>query len=92
MAAWVYFVRCRDGSLYCGWSIDPQARAITHNAGKGAAYTRSRRPVTLVYVEACVDRQAAMRREYALKQLPRRKKLALVRAFSSDATPSTPLA
>ena len=57
------------------------ARAKVHNAGKGAAYTRSRRPVTLVYYEACPDRPAAMRREYALKRLTRRQKLALVRAF-----------
>lgn len=79
--AWVYFVCCRDGSLYCGWSNDPVARATVHNAGKGAAYTRSRRPVTLVYYEACVDRRAALRREYALKRLTRRQKLALVRHF-----------
>jgi predicted GIY-YIG superfamily endonuclease len=83
MAAWVYLVRCRDGSLYCGWSTDPQARTRTHNAGTGAAYTRSRRPVTLVYYEACPDRIAAMRREYALKRLTRRKKLALVEGFVS---------
>ena len=80
-AAWVYFVCCRDGSLYCGWSTDPTARAIAHNAGKGAAYTRSRRPVTLVYYEACADRRAALRREYALKRLTRRQKLNLVRTF-----------
>ena len=81
MAAWVYLVRCRDGSLYCGWSTDPHARALKHNAGSGAAYTRSRRPVTLVYYEACADRQAAMRREYAVKRLTRRKKIDLVQGF-----------
>lgn len=79
--AWVYFVGCRDGSLYCGWSTDPLARAAVHNAGKGGAYTRSRRPVTLIYYEACADRQAALRREYALKRLTRRQKLVLVRQF-----------
>ena len=90
VAAWVYFVCCRDGSLYCGWSTDPLARAAVHNAGKGAAYTRSRRPVALVYYEACADRQAAMRREYALKRLTRRQKLALVRLFIPPAiTPTT---
>ena len=90
MATWVYFVRCRDGSLYCGWSTNPVARAITHNSGKGAAYTRSRRPVTLVYYEACADRPAAMRREYALKRLTRRQKLALVQLFIPPAiTPTT---
>lgn len=81
MDAWVYLVRCRDGSLYCGWSTDPQARVLTHNAGKGAAYTRSRRPVTLVWCESCTDRRAAMRREYAIKRLTRRQKLALAATF-----------
>lgn len=90
MVAWVYFVRCRDGSLYCGWSTDPIKRAVTHNAGKGAAYTRSRRPVTLVYYESCADRQTAMRREYALKRLTRRQKLALMQCFIPPRiTPST---
>jgi len=88
--AWVYFVRCRDGSLYCGWSTDPVLRASAHNAGKGAAYTRSRRPVTLVYYEACADRRAALRREHALKRLTRRQKLILVRTFvPSVITPPT---
>ncbi len=87
MAAWVYLVRCRDGSLYGGWSTDPVARARTHNSGKGAAYTRSRLPVTLVYAEECADRSAAMRREYALKRLTRREKLALVREFTRTSSP-----
>jgi len=79
-AAYVYLLRCRDGSLYCGWTTDPTARAATHNAGKGAAYTRSRRPVRLVYCERLKDRSAALRREYAIKQLTRSEKLALARS------------
>jgi len=78
--AFVYLLRCRDGSLYCGWSTDPSGRAATHNAGKGAAYTRSRRPVRLVYCESLTDRSAALKREYAIKQLTRAEKLALVRS------------
>ena len=78
-AAYVYLLRCRDGSLYCGWTTDPAERAATHNAGKGAAYTRSRRPVRLVYCERHKDRSAALRREYAIKQLTRAEKLALIR-------------
>ncbi|MBA3709345.1 MAG: GIY-YIG nuclease family protein, partial [Planctomycetes bacterium] len=66
MAAFVYLLRCRDGSLYCGWSTDPRERARAHNSGRGAAYTRSRRPVRLVYVEPCTDRSAALRREWAI--------------------------
>jgi putative endonuclease len=77
--AYVYLMRCRDGSLYCGWSTDPRARAAAHNAGRGAAYTRSRRPVRLVYCEALASRSLALRREWAIKRLDRRAKLALVR-------------
>jgi putative endonuclease len=72
--AFVYLVRCRDGSLYCGWAIDPEARVHTHNRGTGAAYTRSRLPVELVYVERCRNRSAALKREYAIKQLSRQQK------------------
>jgi predicted GIY-YIG superfamily endonuclease len=79
-AAWVYLLRCRDRSLYCGWATDPLARVEKHNLGKGAAYTRSRLPVRLVWVEACADRSAALKREYAIKQLTRTEKLALVRS------------
>jgi predicted GIY-YIG superfamily endonuclease len=79
VAAFVYLLRCRDGSLYCGWSTDPSERAKAHNSGRGAAYTRSRLPVRLVYVEACADRSAALKRELAIKRLERSEKLALVR-------------
>lgn len=73
-------MRCRDGSLYCGWSVDPVKRAAAHSAGKGAAYTRSRRPVALVWYEECADKRAALRREYAIKRLTRLQKQALVAA------------
>jgi predicted GIY-YIG superfamily endonuclease len=76
--AFVYLVQCRDGSLYCGWAVDPVARAAVHNAGKGATYTRSRRPVRLVWCEACTDKRAALRREYAIKRLTRAHKLRLI--------------
>ncbi len=76
--SYVYLVRCRDGSLYCGWTVDPWKRAAAHSAGKGAAYTRSRRPVVLAWYEECADKRAALRREYAIKRLTRRQKLALV--------------
>lgn len=79
-SAFVYLVRCRDGSLYCGWTVDPVKRAAAHSAGTGAAYTRSRRPVTLVWCEECADKSAALRREYAIKRLTRRQKLALIAA------------
>jgi putative endonuclease len=80
MAAFVYLLRCRDGSLYCGWTDDLERRVATHNSGKGAAYTRSRLPVRLVWHEPCADRSAALRRELAIKRLTRSEKLVLVAA------------
>jgi putative endonuclease len=78
VSAFVYLARCRDGSLYCGWTTDPEAREAAHNSGRGAAYTRARRPVRLVYLERVRDRIAALKREWAIKQLPRGEKLRLV--------------
>lgn len=76
----VYLLRCRDGSLYAGATNDLTARLAAHGAGRGGAYTRSRLPVRLVYAERQPDRGAALRREAALKRLPRAAKLALVRS------------
>jgi predicted GIY-YIG superfamily endonuclease len=78
MPWFVYVVRCGDDSLYTGVSTDVEARVAVHNDGRGARYTRSRRPVTLVYVERRRSRSAALRRELAIKALPRSAKLALI--------------
>jgi len=78
---YVYLLRCRDGSLYCGWTTDLSARLLAHNEGRGAKYTRSRRPVELVYYEEFEDRHAALSREWHIKQLSREEKLALCAAF-----------
>jgi putative endonuclease len=72
-------LRCRDGSLYTGITNDLPNRLRRHNAGTASAYTRARRPVWLVYQEPRRDRSAALRREAALRRLPRAQKLALVR-------------
>lgn len=78
--AWiVYLLRCRDGSLYAGATNDLSRRLAAHQSGRGGAYTRSRLPVRVVYSERQPDRGAALRREAALKRLPRAAKLALVR-------------
>jgi putative endonuclease len=77
MAAFVYLLCCRDGSLYCGWTDDLTLRVARHNSGKGARYTRSRTPVRLVWSEELADRSAALRREIAIKRLTRTQKLAL---------------
>lgn len=73
-----YILECADGSFYTGWSTDPQRRLRQHNAGRGARYTRCRRPVRLAYVEEQPDRRTAMKRELAIKALPREKKKALI--------------
>ncbi len=76
----VYILRCRDGSLYTGVTNDLTRRLRRHNAGTASAYTRSRRPVRLVYQERQPDRSAALRREAALRRLSRAAKLALVKS------------
>jgi putative endonuclease len=73
----VYLARCRDGSLYTGVTTDPERRLEEHNCGFGAAYTRSRLPVELVYRERAADRSHALRREHAIRQLTRAEKEAL---------------
>ncbi|CAG0944291.1 hypothetical protein GPROT2_02541 [Gammaproteobacteria bacterium] len=79
MADWrVYMLECADGSLYTGIARDVAARLAAHNSGRGARYTRSRLPVRLVHVEAAADRGAALRREYAIKQLATTDKHALL--------------
>ena len=78
VAWYVYLVECADGTLYAGATTDPARREREHNAGTGAKYTRARRPVRLVFQEACADKSEALRREAALKRLPRAKKLALI--------------
>lgn len=75
---YVYLLRCADGSLYCGWTTDLPRRLRAHNAGRGAKYTRARRPVQLVYAETYAEKSAALSREWHLKKLSRREKLALI--------------
>ncbi len=75
---YTYMVECRDGSLYTGWTNNLERRLKAHNEGKGARYTKSRRPVRLVYWECFDSKVEAMRREYAIKQLSRKKKLELI--------------
>lgn len=85
MSHFVYILRCADGSLYCGYTTDIKKRVKEHNGRStvpGAKYTMSRRPVTLRYVEAYETKSEAMSREYAIKQLTRDDKLALLKKFT----------
>ncbi|MDO5702970.1 MAG: GIY-YIG nuclease family protein [Lachnospiraceae bacterium] len=75
---YVYLLRCRDGSLYCGWTTDLTARLLAHNSGRGAKYTRSRLPVELVYKEEYEDRHEAQSREWHIKRMSRAEKESLI--------------
>jgi putative endonuclease len=78
--AWVYLLRCADGSLYTGWTVDLDARLRRHAAGKASAYTRSRLPVELAVALPMADRGEARREEARIKRLDRSDKLALIAA------------
>ena len=73
-----YIVKCRDGSLYTGWTNDLEKRLRAHNEGRGAKYTKSRRPVTLVHCEVFGTKEEAMRREYEIKHRSRKEKEKLI--------------
>lgn len=75
---YTYILRCGDGSLYTGWTNDPEKRLAAHSAGKGGKYTRARLPVELVYLEQHETKEEAMRREWAIKHMTRQEKLALI--------------
>ena len=75
---YVYILRCRDETLYTGITTDVERRAAVHNRGKGAKYTRSRLPVTVVYREPQPDKSAALKRELEIKGLTRDQKLCLI--------------
>lgn len=75
---WVYLLRCADGTLYTGSTNDVKKRLAAHNAGRGAKYTRARRPCALVYTEQAESRSAALRREAVIKRLTRAQKLRLI--------------
>jgi putative endonuclease len=80
VAAFVYLLRCADGTLYCGWSTDPERRLRQHQAGTASRYTRRRLPVELVYTREFETRSEAMREEVRIKRLPRAEKRRLTRS------------
>lgn len=73
-----YIVECADGTYYTGWAVDPERRVAVHNQGRGARYTRTRRPVRLVYVESQPDISTALKRERAIKRMTREGKRKLI--------------
>lgn len=76
---YTYMVRCKDGSLYTGWTNNLEKRVQAHNQGTGAKYTKSRRPVELVYYEEYESKIDAMKREYEIKQLTKKEKEMLIK-------------
>jgi putative endonuclease len=80
-----YIVECADGTFYTGWTTNLERRLAAHNAGRGSRYTRSRRPVKLVYFESCSSRAEAMRREATLKRMSRPAKLDRIDKFKARA-------
>ena len=85
--AYVYMLRCAGGQLYSGWTKDPAARLHAHKTGRGAKATRGFHAVALAYLERCPDKPAALRREAALKKLPKAEKEALCAAWTAQARP-----
>jgi putative endonuclease len=77
MSCFCYILECSDGTYYTGWTTDPERRVKQHNKGVGARYTKTRRPVKMVYLEEQPDKITALKRERAIKALPRKKKMEL---------------
>ena len=73
-----YIVKCSDHTLYTGWTNDLEKRIEAHNTGKGAKYTKTRRPVRLVYFETFATKEEAMSREYHIKRMSRQEKIKLI--------------
>ena len=90
--AYVYMVRCEGGQLYTGWTNDPAARLHAHKTGQGARATRAFGAKSLAYLERCADKPAALRREAALKKLPKTEKEALCEAWAEKARPRLSMA
>ncbi|MBO5379325.1 MAG: GIY-YIG nuclease family protein [Clostridia bacterium] len=85
---YTYILKCADGTLYCGWTNDLEKRLKSHNDGKGAKYTRSRLPVSLVYFQEFDTAQEAQKREYSIKQMTRQEKLKLIEKHQKTDTGS----
>ena len=90
MNCYCYILECSDGTLYTGWTTDPERRLKNHNQGSGGRYTRIRRPVRMVYLEPQTDRATAMKRERTIKRMKRGQKNKLIEE-SSGANQDLPI-
>lgn len=84
MKNYTYLLQCADDTLYCGWTNHLEKRIQAHNEGKGAKYTKGRRPVALAYYEEFATKGEAMKREAAIKKLSRKEKEALIKSFCTS--------
>lgn len=80
MTCYCYILECADGTYYTGWTTDPERRVKQHNKGVGARYTKTRRPVKLIYLEEQPDKVTALKRELAIKKLNRMQKSKLIQS------------
>ncbi len=78
MSNYTYILSCADNSLYCGWTNNLEKRLASHNNGTASKYTRTRRPVKLIYFEEFDTKEEAMSREYYIKRMTRKEKLKLI--------------
>lgn len=78
---YIYIIKCKDKSLYTGWTNNLERRFKAHQEGKGAKYTKGRGPLELVYFEEFEDKSKAMKREYEIKKMSREKKLKMIENF-----------
>lgn len=76
---YTYILKCKDGTYYTGWTNNLEKRLRDHNDGKGAKYTKSRLPVSLIYYEMFETKEEAMKREYTIKQMTRKEKEKLIK-------------
>ncbi|MDP1714805.1 MAG: GIY-YIG nuclease family protein [Anaerolineales bacterium] len=84
MTCYCYILECADGTYYTGWTTDPERRVKQHNQGLGARYTKTRRPVKLVYLEPQADNGSAMKRESDIKKMKRVQKSRLVEGYGGE--------
>ncbi len=84
MVNYTYLLLCSDGTYYCGWTTDPARRVKAHNSGKGAKYTKTRRPVKLVYLEESETKSKAMKREAEIKKMSHIEKERLSESFKAS--------
>lgn len=84
MSEFVYLLKCKDNTFYCGYTNNLEKRIKTHNEGKGSKYTRGRLPAKLIYVEEYESKSLALKREYEIKRFSKKEKKELIKQKSNN--------